>query len=52
MLSYFKLIYNLYQIKKDKTILLSNEFVSKLKKTIDGCGMIVIKMVQATIPII
>ena len=52
MLSYFKLIYNLYQIKKDKTILLSNEFVSKLKKSIDGCGMIVIKMVQATIPII
>ena len=52
MLSYLKLIYNLYKIKKDKTILLSNEFVSNLKKSIDGCGMIVIKMVQATIPII
>ena len=52
MLSYLKLIYNLYKIKKDKTILLSNEFVDKFKKSIDECGMIVIKMVQATIPII
>ena len=52
MLSYLKLLYNLYKIKKDKNILLSNEFVDKLKKSIDGCGMIVIKMVQATIPII
>lgn len=52
MLSYIKLVYNLYKIKKDKSILLSNEYMSNLKKSIDGCGIIVIKMVQALLPII
>ena len=52
MLSYLNLIYNLYKIKKDRTILLSNAFVDKLKKSIKNQGLMKPIMVNQKLEII